>query len=319
MSETKVVYVTGCLGFIGSYITEACLKQGWYVYGIDKLTYASNQHKLDEFNKNPKFKFSNEGIENLSRIYDCDYFINTAAETHVGNSILDSSKFMEANVQGVHNLLNLLKKSNVDTNKFPTFFHFSTDEVYGDIASGSHDESHTMIPSNPYSATKACSDMLILAWARTFNMPYVILRPTNNYGMGQYVEKLIPKCCKYLQLGKKLALHNKGRSYRTWLHASDTANAVIKIIESGVKNEIFNVSSQFELPNIDVCNTLAKFYYPDITDFDQFWDFSYERPGQDLRYSLDDSKLRALGWKEEAVFEEEILKIAEYYKGRYIW
>lgn len=319
MSNTKVVYVTGCLGFIGSYVTEACLERGWYVYGVDKFTYASDASKLNEFIKRPRFKFSDEGIENLKKIYDCDYFINTAAETHVGNSILDSNSFVESNILGVHNVLNLLKKSNVDTNKFPTFFHFSTDEVYGDISSGSHDESHILVPSNPYSATKACSDMLILAWSRTFNVPYVILRPTNNYGIGQYVEKLIPKCCKYLQLGKKLPLHNRGNSYRTWLHASDTANAVIKIIESGVKNEIFNVSSQFEIPNIEVCNILAKHYFPDLENFEDLWDFSYERPGQDLRYSLDDSKLRSLGWKEQAVFEDEIIKIAEHYKGRFIW
>lgn len=319
MSNVKIVYVSGCLGFIGSYITKACLNKGWYVYGVDKLTYAANIELLEEFKTYSNFAFTNKAIENLDKLYDCDYFINTAAETHVGNSILDSSKFIDSNVIGVHNLLNLLKKSNVDTNKFPTFFHLSTDEVYGDIIDGSHDETSTLEPSNPYSATKACSDMLILAWARTYNIPYIILRPTNNYGIGQYVEKLIPKCCKYLQLGKKLALHNKGQSYRTWLHASDTANAVIKIIESNKKNEIFNISSQFELTNIEVCNKLAKFYFENSNSFENLWDFSYERPGQDLRYSLDDSKLRSLGWKEEANFDDEIIKIANYYKNRFIW
>ena len=315
----KIVYITGCLGFIGSHLTRKVLKMGWIVMGVDKCTYAANKENLVEFCSHKNFTFLQKDINDLESLYECDYVINVAAETHVGNSIVKNDHFIKTNVLGVSHLLNLIKDSRVDADKMPVFFHFSTDEVYGDILSGSHNENDNLVPSNPYSATKASADMHILAWARTYKIPFIIIRPTNNYGPGQYIEKLIPKCCKYLQLGKKLALHNRGRSYRTWLHASDTANAVIKIIDSGVKNDIFNVSSQFELPNIDVCNTLAKFYYPDAEDFDQFWDFSYERPGQDLRYSLNDTKLRSLGWKEEAVFEEEISKIANYYKGRFIW
>jgi dTDP-glucose 4,6-dehydratase len=161
--------------------------------------------------------------------------------------------------------------------------------------------------------------MLILAWARTYNIPYVILRPTNNYGEGQYIEKLIPKCCKFVQLGRKLPLHSNGLSIRTWLHVKDTARAVMSIIDSGVTNEIFNVSSHFELKNIDVCNKITDIYFPEVKDKNNFYDFSYQRPGEDIRYSLDDSKLRLLGWKEEAVFEDEIEKIVMYYKNRFIW
>ena len=315
----KIVYVTGCLGFIGSYVTKTCLNKGWHVFGIDKCTYASDFEKLKELQSYSNFRFEKNDIKDLKRLYDCDYIINTAAETHVGNSINDSEPFIDSNILGISNLLNLIKKSNVDTNKFPVFLHFSTDEVYGDITSGSHSETDTLLPSNPYSATKACSDMLIFAWARTYHIPYIILRPTNNYGKGQYVEKLIPKCCKYMKLGKKLPLHNYGLSYRTWLHVQDTANAVITIIESGIQNEIFNVSSQFELPNIEVCNKIADIYFPDVKDKNIFYDLSYQRPGQDLRYSLDDSKLRSLGWKENAIFEEEIKNIAEFYKNKFIW
>ena len=161
--------------------------------------------------------------------------------------------------------------------------------------------------------------MLIMAWGRTHKVPYMIVRPTNNYGVGQYVEKLIPKCCKYVQVGKKLPLHNNGNSIRTWLHVKDTANAVIKIIESGIENEIFNVSSHFELKNIEVCDKIIDIYFPDTKDKSQFYDFSYQRPGEDLRYSLSDEKLRSLGWKEEAVFEEEIVEIAKYYRDKFIW
>ena len=314
----KIVYVTGCLGFIGSYVTRLCLKRGWQVRGIDKCTYAANTDLLNEFNKYPNFTFEKIDINNLEFLFDCDYVINTAAETHVGNSIVKSSDFLKANVDGVAHLLDLIKNHRSESNKLPTLFHFSTDEVYGDIEDGFANEKSTLNPSNPYSATKAAADMLIFAWARTHKIPYIILRPTNNYGCGQYVEKLIPKACKYFQIERKLPLHNSGLSIRTWLHANDTARAVLSIIDSNYENEIFNVSSHLELENIEVCNKLADIYLekynPEI-----IYDFSYQRPGQDLRYALDDSKLRNLGWKEEAIFDEEIIKIADYYKDKFIW
>lgn len=315
----KIVYVTGCLGFIGSYVTRLCLKRGWYVKGVDICTYAANLELLEEFYQYKNFSFLQSDINDIEFLYDCDYVINTAAETHVGNSIVKSEAFLHSNINGVENLLNLIRHTRSESNSMPIFFHFSTDEVYGDIDNGNHKEGDTLKPSNPYSATKACADMLILAWARTYNIPYIILRPTNNYGQGQYVEKLIPKCCKYVQVEKKLPLHNYGNSIRTWLHVKDTANAVIKIIDSGIENEIFNVSSHFELKNIEVCDKIIDIYFPDTKDKSQFYDFSYQRPGEDLRYSLCDEKLRSLGWKEEAIFEEEIVEIAKYYRDKFIW
>jgi len=314
----KIVYVTGCLGFIGSYVTRLCLNLGWQVRGIDKCTYAANVDLLNEFNKYPNFTFEKTDINDLEFLFDCDYVINTAAETHVGNSIVKSVDFLRSNVDGVAHLLDLIKNSRAESGKLPVLFHFSTDEVYGDIEDGFANEKSTLNPSNPYSATKAAADMLILAWSRTYNIPYVILRPTNNYGCGQYVEKLIPKACKYMQIGKKLPLHNKGLSIRTWLHANDTARAVLSIINSENTNEIYNVSSHLELENIEVCNMVAKNYFGTFDEND-LYNFSYQRPGQDLRYALDDSKLRSLGWTEEAKFEEEIVKITSYYKDTFIW
>jgi dTDP-glucose 4,6-dehydratase len=315
----KIAYITGCLGFIGSYITRMCLKRGWYVKGVDLCTYAANLDLLEEFSQYKNFSFLKSDINDIEFLYDCDYVINTAAETHVGNSIVKSEVFLHSNINGVEHLLNLIRHSRSESNKMPIFFHFSTDEVYGDINNGEHKEGDILKPSNPYSATKACADMLILAWSRTYNIPYVILRPTNNYGQGQYVEKLIPKCCKYVQIGRKLPLHNKGNSIRTWLHVQDTANAVMKIIDSEAVNEIFNVSSHFELKNIEVCDKITDIYFPDVKDKNQFYDFSYQRPGEDLRYSLNDDKLRSLGWKEQSIFEDEIKLIASYYKGRFLW
>tara|TARA_R110002153_G_scaffold13025_2_gene48781 strand:- start:618 stop:1589 length:972 start_codon:yes stop_codon:yes gene_type:complete len=322
----KIVYVTGCLGFIGSYVTRLCLERGWYVKGVDSMTYAANKTLLDEFNKHDNFSFvcghDNHGcdINDLTFLYDCDYIINTAAETHVGNSISNSDDFVFSNVNGVHNILELLRNYRQENTKTPTLLHFSTDEVYGDIVDGAHNESDLLKPSNPYSATKAAADMLILAWARTYKIPFVIVRPTNNYGIGQYVEKLIPKACKYLKLGKKIPLHNNGTPIRNWLHAEDTANAVIKIIESGVQNEIFNVAGGFEQANIDtVKKMLSVLTGTEDYDINDYVDMSCSRVGQDLRYALDDSKLQSLGWSAEKKFDEELPKIMEYYKNKFIW
>ena len=135
---------------------------------------------------------------------------------------------------------------------FPLFIHFSTDEVYGDIKVGSFKETQILCPSNPYSATKAAADMFICAWHRTYGTRYVIVRPTNNYGVGQYVEKLIPKTVKYLKLGRKIPLHNQGTPVRTWLHAKDTADAILAIIDSNVENQTYNISGNYEDTNLNV-------------------------------------------------------------------
>lgn len=318
----KVVYITGCLGLIGSHITKACLEKDWYVMGVDSLTYAANQDLLEEFNEWTNFSFLKEDINNIKFLYECDYIINTAAETHVGNSIANSDKFVTSNINGVHNLLELIRNYRQETSNTPTLLHFSTDEVYGDIDEGAHTETDLLKPSNPYSATKAAADQLILAWGRTYKIPYVIVRPTNNYGVGQYVEKLIPKSCKYLGLGRKIPLHNNGKPIRNWLHASDTANAVITIINSGVKNEIFNIAGGYEQNNYDTVKKVIQ-VYENVNIFDsdinEYVDMSYSRPGQDVRYALDDSKLRGLGWKPKADFDKEIVDIVNYYKNKFIW
>lgn len=315
----KIVYVTGCLGFIGSYVTRLCLQKGWYVKGVDKITYAANKELLEEFKKYDNFSFVHSDINDLKFLYDCDYIINTAAETHVGNSIANSEDFIHSNINGVHKLLELLRNYRQENSKKPILLHFSTDEVYGDIEVGEHTEKDLLKPSNPYSATKAAADMLILAWARTYKIPYVILRPTNNYGIGQYVEKLIPKACKYLKLGRKIPLHNGGKSIRNWLHAEDTANSVITIIESKVKNEIYNICGGFEQNNLDTVKKLLKSFGIDEKNIENHIDFSYNRPGQDVRYALNDNKLRSLGWSPTKEFNTEILKIADYYKEKFIW
>ena len=316
----KVVYITGCLGFIGSYITRTCLEKGWYVKGVDKMTYASNNTLLGEFQKYPNFSFVKCDINNLEFLYECDYIINTAAETHVGNSIVKSDDFVHSNINGVHHLLELIRNYRGEGKIKPTLLHFSTDEVYGDVTKGEHLENDILKPSNPYSATKAAADQLILAWARTYGLPYIIVRPTNNYGIGQYTEKLIPKSIKYLGLGKKVPLHNNGTPIRNWLHAQDTADAIITLIESNVKNEIYNIAGGFEQNNLDTINKVITLYHhEDKIDNNLYLDFSYSRQGQDVRYALNDNKLRNLGWKPQMDFDKELTSIVQYYKNKFIW
>jgi dTDP-glucose 4,6-dehydratase len=332
----KLVVITGCLGLIGSHVTRRCLELGWKVYGIDKLTYAANTEMLVEFGSRygENFKFIKEDIANLKYLPDCDYVINIAAESHVGNSIVDSGDFIESNIVGVKNLLDLIRNKQGNVSDRPILLHFSTDEVYGDITEGEHIETDLLMPSNPYSASKAAADMLILAWSRTYGINYIIIRPTNNYGIGQYPEKLIPVSVKLLMRGKKIKLHNRGEPIRNWLHADDTAQAVITLILSGVSNEIYNVAGGFEQKNIDTVKQILKEYFREPPkdwegckdcksveeiDWNQYLDLSYVREGQDVRYALNDDKLRALGWEAQRRFNHEIGSIVDYYKDNFKW
>jgi len=271
---------------------------------------------LSELQQYEKFVFEKQNINSITHLYDCDYVINTAAETHVDNSIVSSDVFLHSNINGVHNLLELIKQK--PASRRPTLLHFSTDEVYGDIEVGSHTETDLLKPSNPYSATKAAADMLILAWARTYNIPYVIVRPTNNYGIGQYVEKFIPRACKNLYLGRLISLHDRGVPKRTWLHVSDTASAVITIIESSERNRIFNVSGNYEEKNLVVAQKLIKHILGDVDPL-RHVDLSETRPGQDVRYAIDDNALRSIGWAPKANFDVELATICNWYKNNFVW
>ena len=315
----KLIVITGCLGFIGSYVTKKCLAKGWKVFGIDKCTYAANTSLLKEFEKEPYFTFLKKDICDLDHIPDCDYVVNIAAETHVGNSIIDSSDFIKSNISGVKNLLDLIKQKPINVVERPIFFHFSTDEVYGDIEEGSHTEQSHLSPSNPYSASKAAADMLIKAWSRTYGIDHIILRPTNNYGLHQNAEKLIPLSVKLLKRKKKIRLHDEGLPVRNWLHADDTAEAVIKIIESGKVNEVYNVSGDFEQANWETVEKIVEHFFDREEDWMDHVDLSYKREGQDVRYSLDDTKLKNLDWSPKKEFIFEIQKIVKFYKNNFKW
>ena len=237
----------------------------------------------------------------------------------MGNSIINSDDFLRSNVLGIKNLLDLIRQKPGNVDDSPIFFQFSTDEVYGDIVDGEHFESDHLNPSNPYSASKAAADMLILAWARTYAMSYVILRPTNNYGPAQYPEKLIPICVKQLLRGKKIRLHNEGKPIRNWLHTEDTAEAVIKIIESKQKNKIFNVSGGFEQKNIETVKKIIQCVFGEAANLEDYVDLNYSRLGQDVRYAVNDGKLRDLGWRPMKIFDDEIAQVVNYYIENFKW
>jgi dTDP-glucose 4,6-dehydratase len=313
----KIVCVTGCLGFIGSHFTRQCLKKGWRVWGVDHETYAARPELLEEFHKSSLFKFHKGDIAEIDHLYDVDYVFNFAAETHVDNSIVDSRRFLRSNIMGVQNLLELIRGKR--HYEMPLLVQVSTDEVYGDISSGRHKESDPLKPSNPYSARKAAADLLILEWHRTHDVPYLIVRPTNNYGIGQYPEKLIPKSVKYLMHQKKIPLHGDGSYVRSWLHVEDTCSAIFHLIERGGKNRIYNVAGNHEASNRDVVSTILKCYFKKRVRLEDYVKLNYVRMGEDIRYSLDDSAIRSLGWKNKKLFDHEIGKVVENYRKKFIW
>lgn len=313
----RVVCVTGCLGFIGSHFTRVCLQLGWRVWGVDKKTYAARTELLSEFEQHKNFRFLEADIAKMDHLYDVDCIFNFAAETHVDNSIMDSGRFSWSNIMGVENLLELIRaKRNYE---MPLLFHVSTDEVYGDVVAGMHKETDSLRPSNPYSASKAASDMLILGWYRTHQVPYIIVRPTNNYGIHQYPEKLIPKSVKYLTLNKKIPLHGDGSYVRNWLHVEDTVSAILHLFEHGERNRIYNISGNYEAPNKEIIAKVLAAYFGRSEPIEEHVQFNYVRMGEDVRYSLDDSPLRALGWTNNKLFDVEIKTVVDYYKNRYIW
>ena len=318
------MYVTGCLGFIGSHFTRLALNSGWYVKGIDKLTYAADLNCLTEFYSYPSFDFAegHKDINDLDFISDCDIVVNFAAESHVDNSIEKSDNFMSSNILGVKNLLELIRAKNVNSIDRPKFIQISTDEVYGDIDEGSHVETDILKPSNPYSASKASADMLVMAWARTYGLKYNIIRPTNNYGCGQYPEKLIPLAIKNLLRGKKIKLHNRGTPIRNWLHVEDTAKGIMTVIEKGKDNNIYNIAGGFEQSNLETALLLLEIVSGKSIvggNVEKYLDMDHVRFGQDVRYSLNDDKLRALGWKPVHKFEEALQEIVKHDKENIRW
>lgn len=276
--------VTGGRGFIGSHFVELALKEGHEVVDYDCMTYCSNEYL--PFDKNLNYKHINQNICEIKHLPSCDIIFNFAAETHVDNSINDTAPFLQSNIFGVYNLLEILRGK--PTHERPLFFHISTDEVYGDKQEGSFTELDKLTPSNPYSASKAAAEMLVLAYHRTYGIDYIITRSSNNYGPRQYSEKLIPKCLECINKNKKIPLHGDGSYVRDWIYVEDNVSAIYKLGCSDIKNEIFNIGVKNYLTNLEVATTLLKAF--DKTSDDII--FVENRWGQDVRYSIDNSKVK---------------------------
>lgn len=301
MRKLEIVTVTGGLGFIGKHFVRRCLDQGCFVRNIDMVSYAADLKVKKEFEQRHNYRHYQIDIARIDSLPECDVIVNFAAESHVDNAITSNRKFVETNILGTQNLLELVRQKHV--NERPLFVQISTDEVYGDITNGRHAESDRLMPSNPYSASKAAADMLVKSWGRTYGVPWIIARPTNNYGEHQYPEKLIPKSTWRMRRGLPATMHGDGSYIRSWLHVEDAVDAILTLIEKGERNAIYNIGSNIELKNVDVLRAIAKLVGVPEKDA---WVQTVDRSGQDIRYSLDDDRIRALGWSPKRVFFDEL-------------
>ncbi len=303
--------VTGGLGFIGSCFVDMALNKGYEVVNVDKMTYAARKD-LD-FDSRDGYTFIKGDIADMKELpAGIGTIVNFAAESHVDNSIADSSAFMRSNISGVHNLLELVRKAGragMDGPKQPLFLQISTDEVYGDILKGAFKETDLLKPSNPYSATKAAAEQLVMGWGRTHGIKYRITRSSNNYGPGQSNEKFIPSILESAKSGRKAKVYGNGLNRREWTHVEDNCAAIFLVMEKGADSEIYNISSGEELTNLEV----AKKVLSAAGKPGNYFELVADRPGHDVRYSVDSTKIAKLGWKPKISFEEGIRRTFSYF------
>ena len=293
----KKIIVTGGLGFIGSNLIELLLKKGFYVINLDKVSYASNFYNVKDFKLNKKYKFFKININNKKKIekifskYKPSGIFNLAAETHVDRSIESPKEFIESNVVGVFNLLEAFRNYS-KKNKNAKFIHISTDEVYGDVLKGRSKENDPYIPSSPYAASKASSDHLVYSYVKTFKLKAIVTNCSNNYGPKQHPEKLIPKMIYNILNNKPLTLYGKGKNSREWIFVMDHCEALLKVFNNGKFGNFYNIGSNKNLNNIEICkhliNIAKKFINlgPNVKI-----KYIKDRPGHDLRYALNSNKI----------------------------
>jgi len=303
------ILVTGGLGFIGSNLIAMLLKQNYSVINVDKVSYASNFYNTKIFSKNKRYKFIKCNIKNTKKIdailkkFKPHCIFNLAAETHVDRSIDSPKIFIDANIYGTFSLLESFKKYS-KINKKVKLIHISTDEVYGDVPNGRSKENDSYKPSSPYSASKAASDHLVYSYIKTFKIPAMITNCSNNYGPRQHPEKLIPKLIYNILKNKNLPIYGKGKNSREWIYVDDHCEALIKIYKRGTLGEFYNIGSNYNLDNISVVKKLLKTAKSNIeVGKNVYINFVKDRPGHDLRYAIDSSKLKnKLKWKPKTNF-----------------
>ncbi|ASJ06378.1 dTDP-glucose 4,6-dehydratase [Thermococcus pacificus] len=310
--------VTGGMGFIGSNFIHYVLEKhpDWEVINLDKLGYGSNPANLKDIEDDPRYTFVRGDIADFELVSElikkADAVVNFAAESHVDRSISSPEHFLRSNVIGTYTILEAIRKENPEVR----LVHVSTDEVYGDILDGSFTERDALMPSSPYSATKAASDVLVLGWTRTYNLNASITRCTNNYGPYQFPEKLIPKTIIRASMGLKIPVYGTGQNVRDWLYVEDHVRAIEAVLLKGEPREIYNISAGEERTNLEVVKTVLKLMGKD----EDLIEFVEDRPGHDLRYSLDSWKItRDLKWRPRHSFEEGIEKTVKWYLENEWW
>tara|TARA_B100001093_G_scaffold454957_1_gene464703 strand:+ start:311 stop:1324 length:1014 start_codon:yes stop_codon:yes gene_type:complete len=314
----KNIVVTGGLGFIGSNLIQLLLKKKYKVINVDKITYSSSFYNTSSFKKN--YIFCRCDLNNKKKLnsiftkYKPIGIFNLAAETHVDRSIDDPKAFIDSNIVGVYNLLECFRKY-VLKNKKARLVHISTDEVYGDILQGRSNEKHSYKPSSPYAASKASSDHLVYSYVRTFKIPALITNCSNNYGPKQHPEKLIPKLIYNILNNKPLPIYGNGLNSREWIFVDDHCEALLTVFKKGVNGEFYNIGSNKNLNNIQICKTLLKIS-KNLTGpmHNVKIKFVKDRPGHDFRYALNSNKIKKkLKWTPKITFENGIKKTFQWY------
>ena len=301
------ILITGGAGFIGANFTQYIHDNYDYeITVLDKLTYAGNKDNLKEILNEIEFINGDIGCEDDVKIAmeDCDLVVNFAAETHVDRSIEDPSIFVKTDVIGTYNLLECARKYDVEK-----YLQISTDVVYGSIENGSFTEESNINPSSPYSASKAGGDMLVKAYYKTYGMPVLITRSSNNFGPYQYPEKLIPLFILNALEDKPLPVYGDGENIRDWIYVLDNCKGIDVVLNEGKIGEVYNIGGENEKPNIEITKLILNI----LEKPESLIKYVDDRLGHDRRYSLDSSKTQNLGWKPEWTFEEAMQETIKWY------
>ena len=312
--------VTGGLGFIGSNLIEYLINLGHFVINIDNGSYSSNFYNVKDYKNNKKYKFIKCDINNHKKIlsilnkYKPKAIFNLAAETHVDRSIDGPKAFIENNIVGTFSLLEAIRKFSKNNKNFK-IIHVSTDEVYGDVINLRSKENHPYRPSSPYAASKASSDHLINSYVRTFKIKGIITNCSNNYGPNQHPEKLIPKLIYNILNNKELPIYGKGLNSREWIHVEDHCEALFKIFLKGKIGECYNIGSNINYNNYNLAKKLLKIAKNKNYKGNKLKiKFVKDRPGHDMRYAIDSSKIKKkLNWKPKISLEKGLIKTFDWY------
>ena len=328
--------VTGGAGFIGSAVIRHLIENTEHeVVNVDKLTYAGNLQSLEGVSDSSRYSFEKVDIcdaAEIARVYkehQPDIVMHLAAESHVDRSIDGPGEFIKTNIFGTYTLLDEGRKYyntlDEERKKSFRFHHISTDEVYGDLEGTDElfTETTPYAPSSPYSASKASSDHLVRAWQRTYGFPTLVTNCSNNYGPYQFPEKLIPLVTLNALEGKPLPIYGKGDQIRDWLYVEDHARALVLVATEGKIGETYNIGGHNEKQNIEVVRTICKILdkkVPREKPYEELITFVKDRPGHDVRYAIDASKIeRELGWKPEETFETGLEKTVQWYLDNEWW